>query len=108
MEAHFVQFSAFTKVGAPFGAPLPLQSFFGFYTVFGTNRIGSCLAKASSQEPMAELGLRPGVLRTAGEDRGGERELRDGGSTPGRVQQSEEGTRNAPGTAILDRISARP
>ena len=36
-------FSAFTKVGAHFGAPLPLQSFFGFYTVFGSDRIGSVI-----------------------------------------------------------------
>ena len=37
---HFAQLSAFTEVGAPFGAPLPLQSFFGFYTVFGSDWIG--------------------------------------------------------------------
>ena len=33
---HFVQFSAFTKVGAPFGTHLPT-----FYTIFGSDRIVS-------------------------------------------------------------------
>ena len=39
-HVHFVQFSAFTEVGAPLGAPLPLQSYSGFCTVFGSDRIG--------------------------------------------------------------------
>ena len=30
----------FYEIGDPSGAPLPLQSFFGFYTLFGSDRIG--------------------------------------------------------------------
>ena len=43
------------KVGAPFGASLPLQSFFCFYPVFGSDRIGS--------ESCARVRLREGPPR---------------------------------------------
>ena len=38
----------FYKVGAPSAALLPLQSIFGFYTVFGSDRIGIPFRQATS------------------------------------------------------------